>query len=409
MFFWPRRKPATKPRQLTAIDVGTTKVCTLMGTLEEEEYFRIIGMGIVPTQGMHKAQVVDLEGVGESVRQSVREAERSSGQSITTAYIGITGSHISSFNTSSLMAVAGQERPVNPADMKRLLGPIQALRMPTGREMLHTIPRSFSLDGQTASRQPVGMFAFRLEAEVHVVTAATNAVRNLIKAVRRAGVEPEDVVLEPLASGEAVLRPVEKEVGIIVVDVGGGTTDIAVFKGGTLWHTAAIGVAGHQVTRDIALGLGVAYEQAEALKLQRASLLPSSNGSHRDPEGNDTLGRQLRTIVACRMEELLRLVWVELGATDLSPLASAGLVLTGGTSKLPGLVEMAQGIFHLPCRIGVPRNISGLVEHLHDPAYATSVGLLFWGARGARGEISPHHRPSSLSRLWTAVHRRLGR
>jgi len=230
--------------------------------------------------------------------------------------------------------------------------------------------------------------------------------------VRKAGVIPEDIVLEPLASGEAVLRPVEKDVGVVVVDIGGGTTDIAVYKNGNIMHTAAIPVAGYQLTHDLAVGLNIAFETAEEFKLSQASLnsktpvYPASEIPLRARDGQAVPYHKAMEILSARVEELLKLIWVELSGEDLSKLAPAGVVLTGGTSKLPGIAEMAREVFNVPCRVGVPRNISGMVQHLHDPAFATSVGLLFWGVKYAKQELKKHHNPSPLMRLWLGVTRR---
>lgn len=398
-------KSETEARRLySAIDVGTTKVCTLMADLEDGDYFRILGVGIIPSQGMRKAMVTDLEEMADSVRESVREAERSSGKRLVSAYIGVTGSHISSFNTTSSLALGGGEK-LNPREERQLLEQARSLRLSPDRELLHAIPR-FSFDGSGVE----GRISPAM-AEVHIVTAAANALRNLTKSVRRAGVVPEDVILEPLASGEAVLREAEKQVGAVVVDIGGGTTDIALFRDGAVYHTAAIPVAGYQLSRDLAIGLNLSFEEAEELKLRFASLSPSGGSAVPDAalalEGREIPAWQVAEILRCRLTELLRLVWVELGGDDLRNQAPAGMVFTGGTAKLPRLLPLARDIFGLSCRIGVPRNITGLVEQLHDPAFSTSVGLLYWGVNCTDRELRQHHRPSSLTRLWLQVRRRL--
>ncbi len=408
---WSRRKTIGNGKMYAAIDVGTTKVCTLIGLLEEDEYFRIIGVGIGRSLGMRKAVVIDLNQVGDSVKDSVREAEISSGVHISSAYIGITGSHVSSFNTSSAISIP-DDQPVGSKDMQRLMQHAWEMRMSTERQLLHAVPSLYKLDDQTEVQNPLGLHSSRLDSQVHMVTAATHAVNNLIKSVRKAGVAPEDIILEPLASGEAVLRPAEKDVGIVVVDIGGGTTDIAVFKNNSVWHTAAIPVAGYQVTRDLAFGLGVSYETAEALKLKYASLDGNHNGkpspeTKLELEDNGSIPfREFQEILSARVEELLELIKVELATEDLHLMAPAGFVLTGGTSKLPGLTTVAQRVFGLPCRVGVPRNISGLVHMLHDPAFATSVGLLYWGAKYSNQELRRVHHPSPLTRMFLSVRRR---
>lgn len=408
---WFRRRPSSNGRIYSAVDVGTTKVCTLIGSMEDEDYFRILGVGISRSKGMRKAVVIDLKEVGQSVRESVRKAEADSGLRLTSAYIGITGSHVSSFNTRSTLAVP-EGRGVETKELKRLVGHVHDMRMSRERELIHALPQMYRLDGQTGIKNPLGMHGSNLDADVHMVTVAADAVRNLVKSVRKAGVTPEDIILEPLASGEAVLRPVERDVGVVVVDIGGGTTDIAVYKNGNIWHTAAIPVAGYQLTRDLAVGLNVPFDTAEEFKLEHANLnsklhvYPASEVTLRARDDKVVPYHQAMEILSARVEELLKLIWVELSGENLAKLAPAGVVLTGGTSKMPGIVELAREVFNVPCRVGVPRNITGLVHHLHDPAFATSVGLLFWGVRYAKQELKEHYRPSPLTRLWLEVRRR---
>jgi len=408
---WFRRKPSSNGKIYSAVDVGTTKVCTLIGSMEDDDYLRILGVGISRSKGMRKAVVIDLKEVGKSVRDSVKKAEADSGLRLTPAYIGITGGHVSSFNTRSTLAVP-EGREVQTKELKRLVGHVHDMRMSRERELIHALPQMYRLDGQTGIKNPLGMHGLNLDADVHMVTVAANAVKNLVKSVRKAGVIPEDIVLEPLASGEAVLRPVEKDVGVVVVDIGGGTTDIAVYKNGNILHTAAIPVAGYQLTRDLAVGLNIAFETAEEFKVKHANLnsktpvYPASEIPLKARDDKVVPYHKAMEILSARVEELLKLIWVELSGENLSKLAPAGVVLTGGTSKLPGIAEMAREVFNVPCRVGVPRNISGMVQHLHDPAFATSVGLLFWGVKYAKQELKKHHNPSPLMRLWLGVTRR---
>jgi cell division protein FtsA len=410
--WWFKKGISSDGRYYCAIDVGTTKVCTLIGSLEEGDYFRILGVGLVRSQGMRKGVVIDLKEVGETVRESLREAEKCSGLSLPSAYIGITGSHISCFNTSSALAITEDNNRVRGKDMKRLLERARQIQVSSDRELLHAIPRIYQADREPKAN-PSGLSAFQLYADVHVVTAATNAVKNLCKSVRKAGLVVEDVILEPLASGEAVLRPAEKDVGVVVVDIGGGTTDIAVFKDGGVWHTAAIPVAGYQLTRDLSIGLGIPYEMAEELKVAYGTVSyaqsPTPPEFPLEREGRIITYSDLVDIITHRVEEILQLVLVELSEENISSLAPAGIVFTGGTSKLPGITTLAREIFHLPCRIGVPRNICGLVDHLHDPAFATTVGLLYWAIRYSHRELRKHHRPSPLARLWLKIRHGLWR
>lgn len=405
--FWSRKRLSSNGKVYSAIDVGTTKVCTLMGILEDGDYFHIVGVGITRSRGMRKATVVSVDEIAETIRESVREAEISSGLPLGPAFIGVTGGHISCFNTSSTLVMPAPDHQLGERERGQLMSRLRHIRLSPERELIHALPR---LHEQEACLEKDSLPSFRLQADVHVVTAAAGAVRNLTQSVRRAGVVPEDVVLEPLASGEAVLRSAEKDVGVVVVDIGGGTTDIALFKNDAVWHTAAIPVAGNQVTQDLAVGLGIPFEVAEELKVKYASLKPTPPPTELPPglgNSQNLLHPRLQEIVYTRLEEMMKLVWVELSEYDLAAVAPAGIVLTGGSSKIPGLAEMVGHIFGLPCRVGVPRNIGGLVDHLHDPAFATSVGLLYWGARHAPLELIQHHRPSPLTHLWLKVKGRL--
>jgi len=373
----------------------------------EEDYFRILGVGLVRSQGMRKGIVVDLNEVAETVKESIREAERCSGVSLDSAYIGVTGSHISCFNTSSTLSLPRGNGHISPRDMRRLMERARQLRVSRDRELLHALPQIYWNGREGDASGPA-----RVHLDVHVVTASANAVKNLTKSVHRAGVVVEDVILEPLASGEAILRPAEKDVGVVVVDIGGGTTDIAVFKNGTVWHTAAIPVAGYQVTRDISIGLGIPYSLAEELKLKYGALDTAAGPTPSEfplelENGRVIHYRELVDIVTARITEILQLVWVELGGEEVLDVAPAGIVLTGGTSKTPGIAALARDLFRLPCRVGVPRNISGMVENLHDPSFATTVGLLFWASRCSDKELARHRHSGPLTRLWMKVRRRI--
>ncbi|MEK7281984.1 MAG: cell division protein FtsA, partial [Chloroflexota bacterium] len=381
----------------------------ILRSIYQFDYFRILGVGIVPSKRMRKAMITNLNDVSETVRESVREAERTSGMHIDTVFIGITGSHISSFNTRSRLSLSADDQPVSDKDVKQLLEHARTIRMSAERELLHALPHKIELDGTARSEQPLGLIGSRLETDVHVITAASSAVRNLIKGVRQAGITTREVILQPLASGEAILRPVEKDVGIAVVDIGAGTTDIAVFKDGSIYHTAAIPVAGFQVTRDLSLGLSLTYEEAEELKVKFASLKGSEQRNLTIAPDKEISFDDMMDIITARVQETLQLVWVELGGDELSRLIPAGVVLTGGASKLPGMAELATRVFRVPCRVGVPRNITGMVDHLHDPAFATSVGLLHWGAKYAGKEMRSHHQPSPLTQIWLKVKRRFWR
>lgn len=411
---WLYKRTVKSGRIYSAIDIGTTKVCTLVASTEGEGVnLRIIGIGIVRSEGMKKAMITDANSVVDSIKSSVKEAEKSSGLKVRSAFIGITGSHISSFNTRDSLYIP-PDKAVGKEEIKHILSKAKDIPMPDGRELIHTIPQNYRVDGMTGSLNPVGLRGTRLDAEVHMVTAAASAVQNLIDAVNRAGIKVEAVVPEPLASGEAVLQPDEKNAGVIIIDIGGGTTDIAVFKFGAVYHTSAVPVAGYQLTRDLAIGLGVSYEEAEELKLKYANLdpqkaYPYSEVMFKPRDGLNIPYADFRNIINERITELFQLVYIRLSGGDLRRLAPSGAVLTGGTAKLPGIADLSKRTLNLPCRIGLPRNINGMTEDLQDPAFATSIGLLYCGARHSETAVKKLHQQSQFERLWNRVRQRISR
>jgi cell division protein FtsA len=368
-------------RKIAAIDVGTTKVCTIMGTLDSSTGLRILGVGIAPSHGIEKALVANVTQAKESIRQSVKKAEMMAGYKLDSAYIGVTGKHISSMNNTGTIAITKTDQLVRPDDLKRVLDVALNVRAPADRKMLHVIPRAYTLDGHEV-KNPVGMHGYELNVEAHVITAAIASVQNLTQCVRGVGIEIEDLVLEPLASAEAVLTEEEKQAGVLIADIGGGTTDIAVLRDGSIYHTSVLPVAGHQVTRDIAAGLGISFELAEEMKKKYANLLPPSEEEADKivgENGHSISYRDLCEIVHARIEELMRLVVLELPRNDYAKLIPAGIVVTGGGANMPGIVELTQSVAELPVRIGVPPTLNGVSNSvLTDPAYATSVGLILW-------------------------------
>ncbi len=371
---------------LTSLDVGTTKVCTTVGEVDQEGNVRVVGVGITPSHGLHKGLVVDINQARESIRESVKKAEQASNYKVESAYVGVTGRHVSSVNNRGVVAITRNDRLVRFDDLKRVLASAQNIRIPTDRKLLHVITRGYAVDGQSGVKNPVGMHGFRLDVETHVITAAVASIQNLVKCIRSIGVDIEDLVLEPLASSEAVLTPNEKDAGVILADIGGGTTDIAVFKEGSIYHTAILPVAGYQLTRDVSIGLGLPFDVAEEMKKRYGSVIPvcdtdmdSNNVIAAD--GHGISNRDLCDIVRARIEEILRLIMLELPRSDYEALVPAGLVLTGGSSNLAGIEALGRDILRLPVRVGTPTNIYGIADALHDPAYATSVGLLLWGSR----------------------------
>lgn len=377
---------------VSAIDVGTSKIAAIMADAADEASFQVLGVGVAASKGLRKGVVVNPDEAREAVHEAVRKAEHAAGVKMETAYVGITGRHISSINTKSAVAVTRSDRVVSPGDLKRVLESARAVNTTVERKLLHVIPRGYTLDGQDGVKNPIGMHGFRLDVQAHVITAATSSVANLLKAIRGIGVDVEDLVLEPLASSEAVLRGDEKEAGVLMADIGAGTTDVALFKEGSIWHTAILPVGGYQITRDIAIGLGVPFEIAEEIKKKYGSLLEvpqdkESGSSKIDgasiglDNGQEILTQDVNDIVRARIDELMRMLQLEMPHGDLEALIPSGIVLTGGTSNLPGIDALASDVFRMPVRIGVPKDVYGLADILYDPAYATAVGLLMWGAR----------------------------
>ncbi len=370
---------------ISAIDVGTTKVCTIVAEVNDEGVMQVAGVGLTPSKGLHKGLVVNINEAKESIRESVAKAEHASGYKVESAYVGVTGRHISARNNRGVVAISRGDRLVRPDDLRRVLQSAQSVKLPAEERMLHVIPRNYAVDGQEGVRNPVGMHGFRLDVETHVVTAAVSSVQNLVKCIRGVGVDIEDLIFEPLASSEAVLTEDEKQVGVILADIGGGTTDISVFKDGSIWHSAILPVAGYQLTRDVAIGLGLPFDVAEEMKKRYGSVMPvyeakTETASAISEDGHGVSYQDLCDIIRARVEEIIRLILLELPRSDYETLVPAGLVLTGGSANLSGIDVLGREILQLPVRVGVPTNIHGITDTLRDPAYATSVGLLLWGA-----------------------------
>jgi cell division protein FtsA len=375
-----------KRTTIASVDVGTTKICTTIADMHEGGSVRIVGVGIAPSHGLHKGLVVNINEARESIRESVKKAEQASGFKVESAFIGVTGRHVTSVNNRGVVAITRNDRLVRQDDLKRVLQCARSIQVPNDRKMLHVIPRGYAVDGQTGVKNPVGMHGFRLDVEAHIITAAVTSVQNLIKCVRSVGLDIDDLILEPLASSEAVLTEDEKQAGIILADIGGGTTDIAVFKEGSIWHTAIIPVAGYQITRDIAVGLGLPFDIAEEMKKRYGSVMPVYETKLDTPttisqDGHGVSYQDLCDIVRARVDEVIRLILLEMPRSEYASFVPCGLVLTGGSSNLAGIEALGRDILRLPVRIGVPTNIYGIADILHDPSYATSVGLLLWGAK----------------------------
>jgi cell division protein FtsA len=381
-----------KRTKIAAIDVGTTKVCTVMADIDRNDILRIVGVGVAPSFGLQKGLVVNVSEAKESIRESIRAAERVAGYRLETAYVGVTGRHITSVNNHGVVAITRNDMLVRPDDLRRVLQAARSVEVPSDQRLLHVIPRNYIIDGQQGIENPVGMHGFRLDLEAHIITAATASVQNLTKCIRGVGVEIDDLVLEPLASAEAILNDEEKDKGVVVADIGGGTTDIAVFKDNTIFHTAVLPVAGYQITRDISIGLGLSFELAEEMKKKYGNVAPvykdtSESDKLLAANGHNISYGDLSEIIRVRVEELISLIMMELPQSESTRFVPSGLVLTGGSANLPGIAELGQELTSLPVRVGVPFSFYGVSDSLLNPAYATSVGLLLWKRRnrGAKG------------------------
>jgi cell division protein FtsA len=370
---------------MVGLDIGTSKVVAIVGEIAPDGGIEIIGIGSNPSRGLKKGVVVNIESTVHSIQRAVEEAELMAGCQIHSVYAGIAGSHIRSLNSHGIVAIRDKE--VMPGDVDRVIDAARAVAIPADQKVLHILPQEFLIDNQEGIREPVGMSGVRLEAKVHMVTGAVSAAQNIIKCVRRCGLEVDDIILEQLASSYAVLTDDEKELGVCLVDIGGGTTDIAIFTEGSIRHTAVIPIAGDQVTNDIAVALRTPTQHAEEIKIKYAcalTQLASSDESIEVPSVGDRPARRLARqtlaeVVEPRYEELLNLILAELRRSGFEDLVAAGVVLTGGSSKIEGLVDLAEEVFHMPVRLGVPQYVSGLSDVVRNPIYATGVGLLLFG------------------------------
>jgi len=399
-----------KRDRIGAIDVGTNKICTIMGDVNDTGGLRILGVGIAPSYGLQRGLVVNVNEAKESIRESVRRAEQITGYRLESAYIGITGHHISSANKQGAITITHNDQLVRSKDLKRVLEVACNVELPNEQKTLHVIPRTYSVDGQEGIKNPVGMHGSRLDIETHIITAAITSVQNLTKCIRGINIEIEDLVMGPLASAEAVLTEDEKNNGVMMADIGGGTTDISVFKDNTIYYAAVLPVAGYQLTRDISIGMGLSFELAEEMKKKYGNVMLA----HEDideadrtltVDGHSISYRDLSEIIRIRVDEILRLIVLELPQTDYAKLVPAGLVLTGGQANLSGLAELGREVTRLKVRIGTPKNLYGITDVLCDPAYATSVGLLLWkmrnkGTQSWQGKGNLHHLINRIFQLF---------
>ncbi len=371
---------------IVGLDIGTSKVVAIVGEIRSDREIEIIGIGSHPSRGLKKGVVVNIESTVQSIQRAVEEAELMAGCEIHSVHAGIAGNHIRSLNSVGIVAIKDHE--VTYGDVERVIDAARAVAIPADQKILHILPQEFIIDEQEGIREPVGMSGVRLEARVHMVTGAVSAAQNIIKCVRRCGLEVDDLILEQLSSSYSILSDDEKELGVCLVDIGGGTTDIAVFTDGAIRHTAVIPIAGDQVTNDIAVALRTPTQHAEEIKVKYAcalTQLATSDDTIEVPSIGDRPSRRLSRqtlaeVVEPRYEELLSLVQAELRRSGFEDLVAGGVVLTGGSSKMEGLIELAEEVFHMPVRLGIPQYVTGLVDVVRNPIYATGVGLLLFGA-----------------------------
>ncbi len=372
-------------QMIVGLDIGTSKVVAIIGVAGPSGQLEIVGTGMHPSSGIKKGVVVNIESTVHAIQRAIEEVELMAGCQIHSVYAGIAGSHIRSLNSHGIVAI--RDREVHQTDIDRVIDAARAVAIPADQEILHVLPQEFIIDNQEGVREPLGMSGVRLEAKVHLVTCAANAAQNIKKCIRRCGLEVDDIILEQLASSYAVLTEDEKQLGVCLVDIGGGTTDIAVFTEGAIRHTGVIPIAGDQVTNDIAMALRTPTAHAEELKIKYACALAQLAGPEETikvPSVGDraprSLSRQaLAEVVEPRYDELFTLVQSELRRSGLEDLLAAGIVLTGGTAKMEGVVDLAEEIFHMPVRLGMPQNIQGLADIVNNPIYSTGVGLLLYG------------------------------
>ncbi|WP_462321526.1 cell division protein FtsA [Halochromatium sp.] len=389
---------------VVGLDIGTSKVAALVGEIRPDETIEVIGVGTHPSHGLKKGVVVDIESTVQSIQRAVEEAELMAGCEIHSVHAGIGGGHIRSRNSDGVTAIKDHE--VSQADVDRVIDAARAVAIPADQKILHILPQEFIIDDQDGIREPIGMCGVRLEARVHMVTGAVSAAQNVVKCIRRCGLEVDDLVIGQLSSSLAVLKEDEKELGVCMVDIGGGTTDLAVFTDGAIRHIAVIPIAGDQVTNDIAVALRTPTQHAEAIKIQHGCALSSKGGQEnievpsigeRPPR---QLSRQtLAEVIEPRYEELLNLLQGELRRSGFEELIAGGVVLTGGSAKMEGIVDLAEELFHMPVRLGLPQSVTGMEDTITDPVYAAGVGLLIYARQHRFAGAADHQSAGVWGRL----------
>ncbi|MCK4395851.1 cell division protein FtsA [candidate division WOR-3 bacterium] len=377
----------SKEDLITGLDLGTTKISAIIAEVNEKSEINIVGVGTTPSYGLRRGVVVNLDKTVQGIRQAVGEAELMAGVKVNNVVVGIAGDHIKSFNSRGVIAVSRTEEGISNEDIKRVIEQAKAVTIPMDRKIIHVLPQDYTVDDQTGIKEPVGMAGVRLEAEVHVVTAAITAIQNIVKSIERANLAIRNIVLQPYASSFAVLDEEEKELGVCLLDVGGGTTDFSIFFEGSIRHTSVVGLGGVNITNDIAIGLRTPRAQAEEIKKRHGAALSSIVDTNETMEVPGVGGRKKRevsrqilaSIIEPRIEEVFSLVEREIKRSGFDDRLTAGIVLTGGTVKMEGIEQLAERIFDLPVKVGVPKGIVGLTDAVSDPVHAAGIGLIVYG------------------------------
>lgn len=404
---------ARKERYVVGLDVGTSKVTVVVGEIMDDGALDIIGIGMADSRGIKRGLVVNLDAAVDSIKRAIEEAELTAGIEIDSVHLALSGAHVKGFNSRGVVAVAGKNREITREDVRRAIDAAKAVSLPSGREILHVLPQDFVVDDQDGIGAPVGMTGARLEVNVHIITGNAASTQNVVACVNRAGVSVTQTVLEQIAAAESVLTADERELGVALVDVGGGTTDFAIFERGSLWHTGVIAVGGDHFTNDIAVGLRTPVPDAERIKRRSGCALSGMVSEDESMEVASVGGRKPRVmsrriladILQPRAEEIFHLLWDEIRRAGFDRSLHSGIVLTGGGSMLEGLAEIAEQIFDLPIRRGSPGGLGGLADHVNNPAFATAVGLVMYAHRTRELEaprlvgVGPLHRVAGRLRM----------
>ncbi len=399
-----------KHNQIVGLDIGTTKICCIIGEVSDGNEIDVIGLGQHPSRGLRKGVVVNIDSTVESIKCAVEEAELMAGVEIDSVYVGIAGGHINSLNSHGIIAVKNKE--IAHGDVDRVIDAAKAIAIPLDREVIHVLPQEYIVDNQDGIKTPLGMAGVRLEAKVHIVTAAVTSAQNIVKCVNKAGLNVRDIVLEQLASSESALSSDEKELGVALIDIGGGTSDLAIFYGGAIKQTSVLTIAGSQMTNDIAIGLRTPNAEAERLKINHGCALASLLTDEEMIEASSVGGRSARTlsrrilseIIEARTREMFELLNHEIDASGYQSLISSGIVVTGGAASMEGVAELAEDVFQVPVRIGTPSGLGGLIDVVSTPKYATATGLILYGVRSQQsGKVRDLHGRNLFDKIFTRM------